>query len=79
MRRIAVLWVWGEADGETAQALRGVNGGCGWLTSGAIVAVVHVVASHRYPTSPPQTARMSIAHAEPAQDVGSLVAENFAR
>jgi hypothetical protein len=34
--------------------------------------------SHPCPTSPPQTARVGIAHAERAQDVGSFVAEDFA-
>ena len=52
--------------------------GGGRLTSGAIVTVVHVVASHPGPTSPPQTARVGIAHAERAKDVGSFVAEDFA-
>jgi hypothetical protein len=56
----------------------GVNSGCGRLTSGAIVAVVYVVASHPCPTSPSQTARVGIAHAERAKDVGSFVAEDFA-
>jgi hypothetical protein len=56
----------------------GNNGGGGRLTSGAIVAVVHVVVSHPCPTSPPQTARVGIARAERAKDVGSFVAEDFA-
>jgi hypothetical protein len=42
------------------------------------VAVVHVVASYPCPISPPQTARVGIAHVERAQDVGSFVAEDFA-
>jgi hypothetical protein len=57
---------------------RSGNGRGGQLTRRAIMAVVHVVASHPCPTSPPQTARVGIAHAERAKDVGSFVAEDFA-
>ena len=68
----------GDGHADTTRRPGDDNGGSGRLTSGAIVAVVHVVESHPCPTSPPQTARVGIAYAERAKDVGSLVAEDFA-